>query len=374
MARKKQSPFSIFILDDVPSTRRMVKLILETKLECTATVCADGNALFECLREHTPDLFLLDIQMPGISGLDVAKRLKGDKATEHVPIVFFSAHGTPQIRVDALKAGGADYLDKPFYPDELIARVSMHIHAYQQNQRIQKSLEEQGALLRVLCHDLQNPLAAIYAIVNFYQTAEEVNVDEIMPMIMDATESGLAIIKHVREYRQLTDDATSFSIQEVFIQEAIHEVLVTMRPIAEAKEIALDVNLEKAFKVRLNRVMLVHNILGNLVTNAIKFSRRGSAITITARGINLSGVPHCEIEVRDEGIGIPGDILRNLFNPAQNISRQGTEGETGNGFGMPLVHHYVDRCEGEIHVHSIPEEEDVSKSGTAVAVSFPLID
>ncbi len=86
-----------------------------------------GARALQAIKAQRPDLVLLDVEMPGMDGYEVCRTLKADPATADIPVVFISAHDDPALKTKAYRAGGADYVGKPFEADEVLARVVPHI-------------------------------------------------------------------------------------------------------------------------------------------------------------------------------------------------------------------------------------------------------
>jgi len=112
----------ILIIDDSPDSLRIAKARLES--ECDAIVCADGGkAGIELAHREKPDLILLDLDMPDLSGFDVCRALKADSETCMIPVIFLSGMGGAEDKVKGLDLGAIDYVTKPFDAFELCARV-----------------------------------------------------------------------------------------------------------------------------------------------------------------------------------------------------------------------------------------------------------
>ena len=112
--------------------------------------------------------------------------------------------------------------------------------------------------------------------------------------------------------------------------------------------------------------MIEDQIIANILTNAIKFSPEGGSITLTCHD-NGSQI---ELHIEDEGDGVPQHILPYLFDPLAPTSREGTAGETGTGFGLPIVKKFISVLGGEISVHSPARPNPAEKRGTKVRLAF----
>ena len=358
--------FRIAVLDDVPSTLTMTKLVLETQLKCDVQTFSTAEAILDLDPANYPDLFLLDIVMDGMDGLELCRRLKAIPEAAPIPVIFLSAHGDCESRVTALQAGGVDYIDKPLYPEELLARIRSQIVLHHASAQLRRQTAEQQALLRILCHDLQNPVAAVDSILEMVTESPEESA-ELLPLAQCSIRSALDLIQHVRDYRNLIDRGQSYAVERVKVAEAFNEVCQINRPRARKKDLSLQTDVQGDLYVTINRVVLIHNILNNLVTNAIKFSRSGDTIHLRAWPADDGAGIHIQIE--DHGIGMDPGTVSNLFDPEKNQSREGTGNEVGLGFGMPLVKRYVDLFDGTIEVDSHPLREDQAEGdrhGTAI--------
>jgi len=112
----------ILIVEDEPAIRDMVAFALR-KAGMDAIHAADARAAQAAIGDQVPDLILLDWMLPGMSGIDLARRLRRDELTRDVPIIMLTARGEESDRVNGLDAGVDDYVVKPFSARELIARI-----------------------------------------------------------------------------------------------------------------------------------------------------------------------------------------------------------------------------------------------------------
>jgi putative two-component system response regulator len=137
----------ILIADDDPKIREALSSILEGEEYAVISV-ASGEEALHCLDDASPDVILLDLSMPGMNGFDVLKRLKTDTATMHIPIVIITGRNDIDSRVEALKLGADDFLQKPPHYAELIARVRSLVKVKAYNDYMiehQQILEQQVA-------------------------------------------------------------------------------------------------------------------------------------------------------------------------------------------------------------------------------------
>lgn len=124
----------VLIVDDVPDNVAPLHDALD-EAGYTVLVALDGEAAIRRAQQALPDVVLLDAVMPGIDGFEVARRLKADPATAHIPIIFMTGLTETEHLVAALEAGGVDYVTKPIKPREVIARMGVHLRSAQHARR-----------------------------------------------------------------------------------------------------------------------------------------------------------------------------------------------------------------------------------------------
>ena len=115
----------------------------------------NGSIALSTIKAKKPDLILLDIEMPGLSGYDVCKELKSNPETENIPIIFISAHDDVDAKIKAFKMGGVDYIPKPFANEEVVARVKMHLELANYQHNLETKIQEALVEIQHLNEDLE---------------------------------------------------------------------------------------------------------------------------------------------------------------------------------------------------------------------------
>src|SRR5689334_22021989 len=113
---------SVLVIDDEKDVLELVRFNLEKEYLDVITA-TDGQSGLDIGLNHKPDLVLLDLMMPGMSGLEVCRKLRGDDRTRAVPIIMLTAKAAEADKIVGLEMGADDYITKPFSPRELLARV-----------------------------------------------------------------------------------------------------------------------------------------------------------------------------------------------------------------------------------------------------------
>lgn len=125
----------ILVADDELDIRELLAELLSPRFE--VTLAENGRIALQKAMDSPPDLVLLDITMPEIEGTEVCRKLKAHPATCAVPIIMLTARGDVAERVRGLKLGADDYIAKPFYPEELLARIDARLRSLKLQESVQ---------------------------------------------------------------------------------------------------------------------------------------------------------------------------------------------------------------------------------------------
>ena len=167
-----RSDYKILIVDDVVSNVLLLKILLtnEKFQVCTANC---GNMCIEQAKAEKPDLILLDVMMPDISGFDTAVIMKKDPELKDIPIIFLTALNSPADLVKGFQVGASDFLSKPFNKEELLVRVMHQIALVaakrlieKQNRELLATINNRDKMYSVIAHDLRSPMASIRMVLN----------------------------------------------------------------------------------------------------------------------------------------------------------------------------------------------------------------
>lgn len=179
----------VLIVDDVPENLSLLHDALD-ETGYTVLVATNGESALQRARQSLPDVILLDALMPGMDGFEVARRLKADFATQHIPIVFMTGLTETEHVVAAFAAGGADYVTKPIRPPEVLARIAAHMQNARQMKQARTALDAFGqATVAVRAADgrlvWQTPLAR-KLLSDFFANPEDVAPVELLNWIANA--------------------------------------------------------------------------------------------------------------------------------------------------------------------------------------------
>ena len=136
----------VLVVDDSPATLGMLNEALE-KAGYTVLIAQSGAAALTLVERVTPDIVLMDALMPGLDGFETCRRMKRNPVLRSVPIVFMTGLTETEHVLHGLDAGGVDYVSKPVTPDEVIARIGVHLANARLTRSAQMALDTAGRFL-----------------------------------------------------------------------------------------------------------------------------------------------------------------------------------------------------------------------------------
>lgn len=230
---------------------------------------------------------------------------------------------------------------------------------------LQSQNKQVDELFRVLFHDLANPLGriAIGLSIAKRQIHDSEN-NRGIEIAQLASDSMLEITQNIRKMYAARKGKTNLDLSLTPLNSAIDYIMKVYSGELEKKNITINYHFDKneGLGLLVEPVSFNNQVLGNIISNAIKFSHRGSNIAVNAYPV---GQNNFVIEVKDNGVGIPQPLMGQLFDINKKTSRPGTLGETGIGFGMHILKTFVDMYGGKLQIES-SEGDDNMPSGTTV--------
>ena len=236
----------------------------------------------------------------------------------------------------------------------------------------EKEASKLQKLVNILCHDLSNPLNIINGQVHRGRKKTPQNADliSIWNKIERSCQITNEILKNVRDMEALKLGKLSLTLEPVSVLSAIDHVKFLFATQLEDKKIDLITNIHEGndYFVLAEKACFYNQILSNIISNAIKFTNTQGKIEINAYETSA----FVNIEIRDDGIGMPQDLKSNIFEETVQTNRLGTSGEKGTGFGLPLTKAFVAAFSGSISVESYPIADYPDNHGTKFIISLPI--
>jgi two-component system sensor histidine kinase/response regulator len=356
MPKPNSSRPSLLLVDDTPANIEILVELLKADYDLTVAT-RGAQALQICAKASHLDLVLLDVMMPEMDGYEVCRTLRAAPATRELPIVFLTTKNDVEDIVRGFEIGANDYVSKPFHPSELRARVRTHTTLRAQQSEIAEKNTELKEMLHIVCHDVANHFAVVNMSLDLLATRPELGLARLMPRITAASRNGAALTTLVRDLRSVEDKP--LQIGPVPLAPSIREALLLAEGRFQDKGLTATVEVPDVL-VLAEPCALINSVLGNVISNAAKFSHPGGAIEIRGR---VDDGMVC-LTIRDHGIGMPPKVLEYLFDVSKSHTRKGTTGERGTGFGMPLMRKFVTLFGGRVEVETWDQTIHAADHGT----------
>lgn len=347
---------TVVVIDDDYVMRLTCRQILD-KDGFQVETLEDGAQGLEAVARLKPDLVVVDLKMPGISGMEVISRLR--ELDPQVVIAVITGYASVASAVDAIKAGAYDFLPKPFTPDELrlvVARGLEHRRLMKASQ--QREIEREMMKRRFVTfvsHQLKTPLVAIHQYLNVLNH-------------LDGTDGGRdkrkawsdRCLKRADEMLQLIDDWLTLSQVEggrllkrrerLDLKGIITGILDSYAGSAQTNDVSLCGELPLSeYPVPGDR-NCVTVLFDNLIDNAIKYNRPGGTVRVVAEVSRGEIV----IDVVDTGVGISPQHHGSLFDDFFRVKGDATKDIPGSGLGLTICQRIVAEMGGRIEVESEP--------------------
>lgn len=374
MASEATEIGTLLIVDDNPTN---LELLLDTLKDSgfKVLVARDGPSTFQRLEHALPDLILLDVLMPGMNGFEVCRKLKENKATRDIPVIFMTSLDDTNNKIRGFQVGAVDYVTKPFQQEEVMARITTHLilrrlqqHLRQKNAELARAnaeLEERNQELdtfaQTVAHELKNPLGLVMGFAEII--AKEGSLPEDLRKLLEV------IAKSGRKMRSI--------INELLLLAGMRKVEVEREPldmhsiVNEAQsqlsqmiaEHQAEISLPEDWPLALGHAPWVEEVWVNYLSNGIKYGGKPPRLRLGAS--TADGM--VRFWVRDNGPGLVPAEQSRLFT---EFTQLGQVQIRGHGLGLSIVRRIVEKLGGQVGV----ESTGVAGEGCIFFFSLPQSD
>ncbi len=351
---------SVLIIDDSPEQIRYVSELLRAE-GCRVYAALSCEAAFRILEKHLPDLMILDIVMPEMDGFTFCRKIKADKRTADIPVIFATAYNDKEYIGKSFAAGGSDYVVKPFIKEELLERVKVRIRLTGKRRQLQKAYEELDRFCYTVSHDIRAPLYVIRQLSELLvQEAEAGNVEEskkISGMLMQKADKAAAMTEGLHRFSRVFYE--ELHRKEVDMDALFAEIYEELSMLEKDREISYtQEKLPPAF----GDPALLRLVVQNILSNAIKFTKyREHSVIRVSTGREGDMVTY---SVADNGVGFDSKYRDEIFKVFRKLHSD-VEFE-GDGIGLASVRRILSRHGGDVEISSVPEQ------GTTVKIMLPV--
>ena len=364
------SEYKIRIVDDVMSNVLLLKVLLTNEKFAIATA-SNGRQALEQVEKENPDLVLLDVMMPDMSGFEVAQHLKSNPNTADIPIIFLTALNSTADIVKGFQVGANDFISKPFNKEELIIRVTHQISLVaakrlilSKTEELQRTIAGRDKLYSVIAHDLRSPMGSIKMVLNMLilnLPSEKIGAEmyELLTMANQTTEDVFSLLDNLLKWTKSQIGKLNVVYQDVDLVEVTDGVIEIFSMVASLKKIRI--REMKPEKMMVNAdIDMLKTVVRNLLSNAIKFSKENSEVLVKMEEVDGMAV----VRVQDYGCGISEEGQKKLLHTDTHFSTFGTNNEEGSGLDLLLCKDFVVKNGGKLWF--------TSKEGEGSIFSFSI--
>ncbi|MFT4175892.1 MAG: response regulator [Luteolibacter sp.] len=373
------TPVKFLLVDDLEANLLALEALLR-KDGLELLKAQSGQEALELMLVHEISLAFIDVQMPGMSGFELAEIMRSTERTRRTPIIFLTAATVDsKRRIRSYETGAIDFLPKPIEPAMLLNKAEVFFQLARQRQELQESerrlreandrLERadrsKDEFLAMLAHELRNPLAPMLTGIDILlaDPADPGKVGKISDMMKRQLGQMAHLIDDLLDVARITTGKVALSKAAISIRSVIDQALESVAPLMESFQHELIVEaVDRDWTVDADYHRLTQ-VVSNLLTNAAKYTPPFGKIVLS---IDEKPSGMLRISVKDNGKGISKEHQARIFE----LFDQGACGpKDGLGIGLTLVKSLV-----EMHGGTISVESEGRGKGSEFVIGLPLVE
>ncbi len=396
MPTSLEKPLDILVVDDDEVDRMALRRSLgTTNLDISITEAADADTALVAIGHTAFDCIFLDYHLPGRSGLALVKQIRHRGVK--VPLIVLTGQGDEQTAVKLMKAGASDYLPKRKLSSEAIARLvrsAIIVHQaelkieqancdlreknrllerqnqeledhrryiYRQNLQLQEVSRLKSEFLATMSHELRTPLNAIIGFSQILLSKTKGPLTsyqgDMLSRVLDNGRNLLELINDVLAFSKIEAGRLELEPAPINLSQLVNSTVEELRSLATQKALSVEIDIRLSNPTVVNDHIRLRQILGNLISNAIKFTEQGS-VRVQVEDLPKNGEQADKIVIRvtDTGCGISDADQMYIFDAFHQTDQKVTRQHPGTGLGLAITYSLVKIMQGEITVSSRVEQ------------------
>src|SRR6266436_4948344 len=371
----------ILVIDDEMGPRESLRMLLKPNYQVHTADCVETG--LKLLKEKQPDTIVMDIRMPGISGIEGLRQIR--EIDPHLSVIMLTGFGALETAKEALRLGANDYISKPFDAHEMqqvidrnVERTRAHRtseHAASEikelNNRLLQQLAQKERLASLgqasaeFVHDLGNPLTIVWGYVQLLAKRLEKSdgdngkEDAASVKELNIIEQNVRLCRELLTMWQSYGNVEGSPPKEISVSGIVREVLKGISPMATENGVQLDVNICEDPCTLVGDALQINRAIQNVVVNAVQAAAdKKGKVTIVCAQKDF----YVDLRIEDTGAGIQPTQLPRIFDPYFTTK----QAKSGTGLGLYITKKVVEDHHGSIKVDSTPG------AGTVFTIRLPL--
>jgi signal transduction histidine kinase len=341
-----------------------------------------GAMALKLVREIMPDLVLMDVKLPDMSGIDACRQIKSDPVMRTIPVIQISATFITEKDQQAGLLGGADiYLTEPTEPKVLETVVSVLLQlrrteaGWEQalgRERIARAQAEEATRLKDdflanLSHELRTPMNIIIGWAHLLRNGPLTDEQKVRAAeaIERAARSQAQLIEDLLDVSRIVTGKFRMEMQNAKLGLVLKSAVDSLRLVANGKQIVVTLTQEAPDTLIKGDTDRLQQVFWNLLSNAVKFTPANGCVDVRMYKTDTDVV----VTVTDTGVGISTDFLPHVFDRFRQADSTSTRQHTGMGLGLAIVRHVI-----ELHGGTVGAESAGEGNGSTFTVTLPLPD
>jgi two-component system, sensor histidine kinase and response regulator len=358
----------ILVVDDDPIICAFLGEMLE-ELDAQVSYANTGEAAFKQALEINPDVVLLDINLPDVSGIEICQRMKSLPELVRTPIVFVTALSEIESEAEAIKAGATGFIPKPPHRALVMANVQNALRLRAMNDEIDRLVDYREKLTHMIVHDINNLLTVNLSNADLLMLHPEMptHLNKLAESVYNSAHDIKVMTAGLLDVAKLESQTLPVNLETINVSELIQQrsKLVTHQLKSRSLNFAMEETKNPAYATADG--YLLARVIDNLLFNAIKFCPVGGQITSTVSGDKDSTT----IALTNDGPAIPRELHDKIFAPFAQIESSNSKARLGVGLGLALCRMASMAMNGRIDLESPVQPRT---DGVQFMVTLPTSD
>lgn len=333
----------VMVVDDEPANLFFLEGLLSGEGYRVITASCGSECLKSIYCNELPDVFLLDIMMPEMTGIELLEKLISNKKTQDIPAIMVTALSDSKNLENCLDIGAVDYIHKPIDEMELLARLRTALRIKIQEDKIKDNLKSKMEFINIITHDLRTPFASISGFAEMLYYDEELtsylNKDhkDFLKYIINTAEYTVDYFNKLLNWANMDAEEFKLMIIPAQLLKLVHINAIIFKSQIDKKNIHLHIDIPEHLEVELDETYF-GQVIKNLISNAVKYSKENGEIKIYTK----TETDTTKLIITDNGVGMRESTYDSVFAKSFVQSKRGTKGEPGAGIGLAICKKIID--------------------------------